>query len=96
MTIEQYSRNVTNRLLGLDVIRSDDVSLDESTDGSKVADVPVGDWEEVEFSELRAFSLAWLQCALSTLEDNELSNGLLGWRVLWVDKFELGVADSVW
>ena len=43
ITIEQYSRKVTRRLLGLDDIRSVDVSVDMSAEGSWVIDVPEGD-----------------------------------------------------
>ena len=43
ITIEQYSRKVTRRLLGLDDIRSVDVSVDISAEGSWVIDVPEGD-----------------------------------------------------
>ena len=42
ITIEQYSRNVTSRLLGLVVIRSVDVSFDASVEESEVIDVPEG------------------------------------------------------
>ena len=43
MTIEQYSRNVTSRLLGLDAIRSAVVSPDISPVGSREVDAPAGD-----------------------------------------------------
>ena len=43
ITIEQYSRKVTRRLLGLDDIRSVDVSVDISAEGSWAINVPEGD-----------------------------------------------------
>ena len=96
MTIEQYSRNVTRRLLGLEVIRSAVVSPNISPLGSTEVDAPAGDWEEVEFKELSAFSLVGLECTFSTPGVRELSNGLLGRRGVWVDSFGFVVADSVW
>ena len=96
MTIEQYSRNVTSRLLGLEVIRSAVVSPVISQVGSREVDAPAGDWEEAEFNELSAFSLVGLECTFSSPGVRELSNGLFGRRGVWVDSFEFVVADSVW
>ena len=96
MTIEQYSRNVTSRLLGLDVIRYAVVSPDISPVGSREVDAPAGDWEEAEFSELSAFSLVGLECTFSSPGARELSNVLFGRRGAWVARFGFVVADSVW
>ena len=91
ITIEQYSRKVTRRLLGLDDIRSVDVSVDMSAEGSWVIDVPEGDWDEDEV-KLIAFSLDGLPFTLSAPVDNALS----GVRGDCVGIFVVDAADSVW
>ena len=98
MTIEQYSRNVTRRLLGLVWIKSFGIiSVAMSVEGSTIADVAEEVCPGIEFTDVAVASVADGLYGVSTLEANGISlvsfdawNDWLGW--LGAPK----VDDSVW
>lgn len=74
MTIEQYSRNVTRRLLGLVWIKSFGIiSVVMSVEGSTIANVAEEVFPGIEFTDVAVASVADELYCVSTLEANGIS-----------------------
>ena len=98
MTIEQYSRNVTRRLLGLVWIKSFGIiSVAMSVEGSTIANVAEEVFPVIEFTDVAVASVEDELYCVSTLEANGISlvsfdawDDWLGW--IGATKED----DSVW